>query len=206
MTENEFINSRYQKVAIGIAQRIAEGKFSVGEKIKSRSTIASTFNVSPETARKAINVLVDLDILEVRQGSGAIVVSKENAIAYMKQFDISNSLKSLGHDIQSNLKQQKKEMDKLSNLVQNLLDQSSLIKKEFPFEPYELTIGEFTHEGKSLQELNIWQHTGATVIAVKKQGNFILSPDPLTVLTKGDQLFFVGNDMSSLRMQHFFNS
>ncbi|MGT2771301.1 GntR family transcriptional regulator [Streptococcus marimammalium] len=206
MTENEIINSRYQKVAIGIAQRIAEGKFSVGEKIKSRSTIATTFNVSPETARKAINVLVDLDILEVRQGSGAIVVSKENAIAYVKQFNIRNSLKSLGHDIQSHLKLQKKEMDRLSGLVQNFLDQSSLIKKEFPFEPYELTIGEFSHQGKSLQQLNIWQQTGATVIAIKKQGNFILSPDPLTILNKGDQIFFVGNDLSSFRMQHFFNS
>ncbi|MBJ8325547.1 GntR family transcriptional regulator [Streptococcus pacificus] len=206
MTENELINSRYQKVAIGIAQRIADGKFSVGEKIKSRSTIASTFNVSPETARKAINVLVDLDILEVRQGSGAFVISKENAIAYMKQFNISNSLKSLGHDIQNNLKKQKKEMDRLSNLVQNLLEQSSLLKKEFPFEPYELTVGDFSNHGKSLQELNIWQHTGATVIAIKKQGQLILSPDPYTLLNKDDSVFFVGDEMSFLRMQHFINT
>ena len=53
-TKERMISSpRYQKVAIGIAQRIVDGKFPLGQKIKSRSTLASYFNVSPETARKS---------------------------------------------------------------------------------------------------------------------------------------------------------
>jgi len=83
-TKERMISSpRYQKVAIGIAQRIVDGKFPLGQKIKSRSTLASYFNVSPETARKAINVLADLDIVSVRQGSGVIVISRDKAIEYI---------------------------------------------------------------------------------------------------------------------------
>ena len=66
---------RYQQVAVEIAERIADQRYQVGEKIHARSTLASNFNVSPETARKAINVLVDLGIMEVRHGSGAYVVT-----------------------------------------------------------------------------------------------------------------------------------
>lgn len=63
---------RYQQVAVEIAERIADNRYQVGEKIHARSTLASNFNVSPETARKAINVLVDLGIMEVRHGSGGL--------------------------------------------------------------------------------------------------------------------------------------
>lgn len=56
MTSNkrEITNSKYQKIAISVAERIANDEYEVGEKLKSRTTIASTFNVSPETARKGL--------------------------------------------------------------------------------------------------------------------------------------------------------
>ena len=44
----------YQKIAADIAAKIAERQYLVGEKIYSRSVIASQYSVSPETARKAI--------------------------------------------------------------------------------------------------------------------------------------------------------
>lgn len=77
---------RYQQIAVEIAERVVEGRYQVGEKIHARSTLASNFNVSPETARKAINVLVDLEIMEVRHGSGAYVSSKENAQKFVEKY------------------------------------------------------------------------------------------------------------------------
>ncbi len=68
---------RYQEIAVEIAERIVENRYQVGEKIYARSTLASNFNVSAETARKAINVLVDLEIMEVQQGSGTYVASRD---------------------------------------------------------------------------------------------------------------------------------
>lgn len=88
-------NSRYQQIAVALAKQIADGKYSIGEKIKARSTIASNFNVSPETARKAINLLVDLEIVTVQHGSGVTVTSKEAAQLFLKKFESTNSLQEL---------------------------------------------------------------------------------------------------------------
>ncbi len=73
---------RYQQIAVEIAERIVENRYEVGQKVHARSTLASNFNVSPETARKAINVLVDLGIMDVRHGSGAYIASKEKAQSF----------------------------------------------------------------------------------------------------------------------------
>ena len=42
---------------------------------------------------KAINVLADLDIVSVRQGSGVIVVSRDKAIEYLEKFEATAGLK-----------------------------------------------------------------------------------------------------------------
>ena len=83
MSKKEVAFPRYQQIAVAIAERIVDGKYPIGSKIYARSTLASNFNVSPETARKAINVLVDLEIMEVRHGSGAVISSKEIAQQFL---------------------------------------------------------------------------------------------------------------------------
>ena len=37
--------SRYHEIALMVAQRIVDGKYPLGEKIRSRTTIASNFGV-----------------------------------------------------------------------------------------------------------------------------------------------------------------
>ena len=86
---------RYQQIAVAIAERIVENRYQVGQKIHARSTLASNFNVSPETARKAINVLVDLEIMDVRHGSGAYIASKEKAQAFVEQYQECSRSKKL---------------------------------------------------------------------------------------------------------------
>ena len=38
--------SRYQQIAVELAQKIADGWYTIGEKISARSTLASNYNVS----------------------------------------------------------------------------------------------------------------------------------------------------------------
>ena len=188
-TKERMISSpRYQKVAIGIAQRIVDGKFPLGQKIKSRSTLASYFNVSPETARKAINVLADLDIVSVRQGSGVIVVSRDKAIEYLEKFEATAGLKEMKQDIQRSLLKQKQELDAMNKMMDTFLSQASLIRKKFPFEP-----------------LNLWHQTGATVVALTRKGELLLSPGPYATVRKGDILYFVGDDFAFSRMKNLFD-
>ena len=72
---------RYQQIALQIAERIVRNELKVGQKIYARSTLATTFAVSPETARKAINVLSDLGIVDPVHGSGVNIASKGTGIS-----------------------------------------------------------------------------------------------------------------------------
>lgn len=199
------ITSKYQKVAIEIAQRIVEGKYEVGETIKSRSTIASNFGVSPETARKAINVLVDLEILEVKQGKGSKVISKEKAEEFLAQYDSEKSIKTLSTDIISTINHQKQEMDRMKQMIHAFMNQVSVAKKHYPFRPYELTVTGKSKTGQSLSELNIWHQTGATIIAIQHGPTLMLSPGPYATVEIDDIVYFVGDDSVLTRVNSFFN-
>ena len=47
------VPSQYLQIALDIAQRIAKGELPEGSRIYGRSLMASEYNVSPETVRRA---------------------------------------------------------------------------------------------------------------------------------------------------------
>ena len=183
---------RYQQVAVEIAERIADQRYQVGEKIHARSTLASNFNVSPETARKAINVLVDLGIMEVRHGSGAYVLSREKAKVYFEKYQDVQSVQEIKNELQESVEKQKRELEHVSQLLNQLLAQTKRVHNVAPVVPYELN------------ELNIWHETGATIIAIQQKDELLLSPGPYAKICAGDTLFFVGDELVLQRMQHLF--
>lgn len=206
VSKGEVTTSKYQKIAISVAQRIANGEYEVGEKLKSRTTIASTFNVSPETARKGLNILADLKILTLKHGSGAIVLSKEKAIEFINQYESTHSIAVIKENIRKNLHRQQEGMEELSALVNDFLMQSQNISKQFPLAPYEIIVSKDTeHFGKSIGVLNLWHQTGATVVAIEHEGQFLISPGPYAVIEKGDHIYFVGDDSAYSRMKNYFN-
>ena len=85
----------YSRIALDIATKIARGEFSEGQRISGRSLTSIKYGVSPETVRRAFRLLSDMEILDVRQNSGAIVLSKANAAKYIKQFDNHLDLRTL---------------------------------------------------------------------------------------------------------------
>lgn len=204
--QSEIVTSKYQKIAVAVAQRIANGDYEVGEKLKSRTTIASTFNVSPETARKGLNILADLQILTLKHGSGAIILSKEKAIEFLNQYETSHSVAILKGKIRDNIKAQQQEMEELATLVDDFLLQTRAVSKQYPLAPYEIIVSEDSeHLGKSIGELNVWHQTGATIVAIEHEGKFIVSPGPFSVIEQGDHIFFVGDEDVYARMKTYFN-
>ncbi|GAB6666641.1 hypothetical protein BOVMAS25_03880 [Streptococcus uberis] len=86
------------------------------------------------------------------------------------------------------------------------LMQSQNISKQFPLAPYEIIVNKDTdHFGKSIGVLNLWHQTGATVVAIEHEGQFLISPGPYAVIEKGDHIYFVGDESVYSRMKNFFN-
>ena len=75
MTNTE--NSRlYDRVAKGVAAKIADGEFAVGERLPSERELALAYGVSRPTVREAVFALELDGLVEVRKGVGVFAVAK----------------------------------------------------------------------------------------------------------------------------------
>lgn len=63
----------YLQVARDLKNRIEKGEFSANGAIPSETVLCSDYDVSRATVRKAIQTLIDDDVLDVRHGKGAFV-------------------------------------------------------------------------------------------------------------------------------------
>ena len=81
------VPSQYLQIALDLAQRIAKGDLPEGSRIYGRSVMASEYGVSPETIRRALRLLADMKVVEVKPQSGAVVLSADNARRYIENFD-----------------------------------------------------------------------------------------------------------------------
>ena len=71
----------------------------------------------PETTRKAINVLVDLGIMEVRHGSGAFVASKEKAKDFLLQYQDVQSIQDTKAEIMASVEKQQDELESFFSII-----------------------------------------------------------------------------------------
>lgn len=198
--------SKYQQIAVGVAQRIVSGEYKVGERIKSRSTLASMFGVSPETTRKALNILADLNIVSIKHGSGAIVLSKEKAQDFLDNFEMTNSLVTQKDRILEKMDQQELMLKELRGMVSIYLDQTKRVQKKYPLEPYGLKLtSDSDLLGKQLTEIRVWHHTGAVIVGIERNEDLLIAPSPYQTLEKDDLIYFVGEEKSYTRMKNLFN-
>ncbi|MGE4276747.1 MAG: TrkA C-terminal domain-containing protein [Lawsonibacter sp.] len=195
---------RYQKIAIEIASKIANEEYAVGEKIFGRSFVASQYEVSPETARRAFCILSDLGIVAPEKGSGMYIKSRENAVAFLKQFDKRTTLETIGNDITQSIRRQQKEMTSLHNYLTELIGATEHFRSMNPLMPFSLRLTEqCQHLHKTIQELQLWQHTGATLIAIKRDGILLRSPGPYATLEENDIIYFISQDDSDQKVRMF---
>ncbi|MBD7910821.1 MULTISPECIES: GntR family transcriptional regulator [Clostridium] len=195
---------RYQQIATDIASKIAEGHYKVGDKIYARSSLASQYGVSSETARRAICVLDDLDIVDTTKGSGVIIKSYENAIKFIRQYDNLQTIDSLKKNIIESVNKQKKELDYFSNVLSDLVDKTDRFRSTNPFIPFEIEItAETPYLNKSAADINFWHNTAATIIAIKRNGNLLMSPGPYASFCENDVFYFIGDKDCLERVQKF---
>jgi K+/H+ antiporter YhaU regulatory subunit KhtT len=197
----------YERIAIDIANRIYNGKFKVGDKIHGRSTLASDYNVSPETIRRAIKILEDVEIVQSSKGSGIVILSREKAFKYINKFSSLESIKDLEKQV-DDLIEEKNKIDKnFKDTLKKIVDYSSRLRHTNPLTPIEAEIlPDCMHIGKSISEVEFWQNTGGTVIGIRRKDELIISPGPYALILEGDVLLIIGNEATYDRVMHFLQA
>jgi len=187
----------YSQIALDIAMRISRGEIQESTKLYGRSVLASQYGVSPETIRRAIKILEDVQIVKTHESKGSEVISKEKAKEYVNKFSELNDIRVK----QLKLKELLDELGKLSQEINEIASSIVRINEHFtvtsPFVPYEEVIPETSPLiGKTLGEVRFWQQTNATVIAIRRGDQIILSPGPYATLMAKDIIIYIGDTKS----------
>lgn len=194
----------YQKIAIDIANRIVAGDFSIGDKLYGRSSLASHYNVSPETIRRAMILLNDMDIVEVTKGSGIIVKSVDNCLKFIGKFKDIDSMNFLKKEMLDLLDEKNILEKKIEGVLNELIDYSNRFTSTNSFIPFEFKIYKgFDIIGKTISECRFWQNTFATIIGIRRRGKLILSPGPYAVFEEDDVFIAIGDEASYYRIKKF---
>ncbi|WEK54598.1 MAG: TrkA C-terminal domain-containing protein [Candidatus Cohnella colombiensis] len=196
----------YKSIALDIAERIVSGELPVQSKISGRSLLASQYHVSPETIRKAIGLLKDENIVSVSQGKEIVIVSDQNAYDYITKNNYLKSVYSLKQELQQLLVLKKGIDSKFEVLLTEIIDASDRLKNLKPYHPVEIKVTDHSHVvGKTIANLQFWQNTGATIVALRRGTQVSISPGPHVILRENDVLVVVGDGQVQERTEQFLN-
>lgn len=184
----------YARIALDIANRIANGDIVEGIRLSGRSVMSSEYGVSPETIRRAFSLLEEMNVVEVQQNSGVSVRSRENANRYIARHGSRSETRSLLVRMKELIDEHETIDRELFDITRQLVDSTERFAASNPFFTYECLINTLSPViGQTLGGLRFWQKTGATVIAIRREGSIMLSPGPDFDLHESDILVLVGD-------------
>jgi K+/H+ antiporter YhaU regulatory subunit KhtT len=85
-----------------------------------------------------------------------------------------------------------------------IVDYSDRLKNLNILTPLEIEIDDNSQLiGRTISETKFWQNTGATIIAIRRNDSFVLSPGPYGGFEKGDVIFVIGGEDVIERIKKF---
>lgn len=197
----------YMKIAVDMAGRIYKGEFLEGEKLRGRSTLAGEYNVSPETIRRAMRLLEDMEVVRVTQGSGIYIKSKEKAYTFMDRFKQKESIDELKISVRNLLKKQRNIEIEIQNKLNTIIEYADRLKHSNLITPIEIPLPSSSHLiGKNIYDTKFWQNTGATIVGIKRDQELIVSPGPYAEFLEGDILIIVGDPFVRERTNQYISN
>ncbi len=194
MYENN-VTSRYQEIALDIANGIYKEDIKEGDKLHGRSTLAGKYNVSPETVRRAIKLLEDVGVVRSHRGSGITILSKDSAFKYINKFKNIESVASHKATLLAQINQKMELESEIVATIDKIIDYTSRFSNTTSITPLEIEVTEkCSFIGKSIGGVSFWQHTGGTIIGIKRDNETILSPGPYATFELGDILLVIGEE------------
>lgn len=196
----------YMRIAIDLAGRIHKGEFKKQTKLRGRSLLASEYNVSPETIRRAIRILEDTNIVRVVHGSGIFIESNENVEMFIERFKIKETILDYKDKLSALMNEKDKIDNEINQITQDIIDYSIRLKNSDQILPQEIQLSENSHFiGKCIQELSVWQSTGVTVVGIRRKDELIISPGPYATFQLCDRIVVVGGADSIKRFIDYMN-
>lgn len=189
------IPAQYLQIALDLAGRIARGELPEGSRVYGRSLMASEYSVSPETIRRALRLLADMKVVEVKPQSGAVVLSADSARRYIESFEGDAGVQALLRRLKALLAEEEELHRRIAGTASALIkSQDSFASAHEPFPNYEVPVPKNSPmTGKSIGALKFWQSTGGTVVDIRRGQTVILSPGPYAELYAGDVVVLVGS-------------
>lgn len=196
----------YQSIALDIANRIVNAEFLAGDKISGRTLLASQYKVSPETIRKAVAILKETNVVAVSQGKEIVVMSPQQAYLFIEHHKEMASAYSLKQELEI-LLEKKEETDRVFRKnVTEIMRYSDRLKNLRPYNPVEIRIVKHSAAvGRSLADIKLWHNTGATIVAIRRSTEIIVSPGPNAVLQFEDRIVVVGTNDVLQTVTDFIN-
>lgn len=184
----------YQAIAIDVAQRVANGEFPEGVKISGRSMLAGHYNVSPETIRRSVALLREGRVVDVSQGKEVLVTSVDNAYQFIEHYKNVKSVYSLRQDVEELLRRKQAIEYDLEKILLDIMDYSDRFRNLTPYNPVEIIVPKHSRAvGCTVSQLHFWQHTGATIVAIRRDEDIVISPGPDAAIYALDRIVVVGD-------------
>ncbi|MCI9002415.1 MAG: GntR family transcriptional regulator [Oscillibacter sp.] len=189
------VPAQYLQIALDLAGRVARGELPEGSRVYGRSIMASEYNVSPETIRRALRLLADMKVVEVKPQSGALVLSADSARRYIENFRDDAGVHALRRRLKDLLEEEETLHRRITETAAALVKgRETFASAHEPFPNYEVPVPKDSPMiGRSIGALKFWQSTGGTVVAIRRGPTVILSPGPYAELYAGDVVVLVGS-------------
>ena len=84
---------RYIKIAQDVCGKILTGEYPEGTLLKGRSVLGASYGVSPETVRKALNILEKEKVVSSKRGVGVFVDSVLHAQEFANKWKAETQIK-----------------------------------------------------------------------------------------------------------------
>ncbi|MDI3270490.1 MAG: TrkA C-terminal domain-containing protein [Bacillota bacterium] len=195
--------ARYEEIAMDLARRIKEGELREGQRISTRSLLSAHYQVSPETARRAVALLHAQGVLQAMAGSGVVILSQAAAEEFLLSMGTRLRVVAAEEELRQLLRQRAQLDEKIESALRTVIQNTQrLLALAGDVDEVSLPSSSWAH-GRSIRELEIRARTGATVLTVVRGSSEHFSPSPDFVLQGGDLIIVSGDAAARQRAREY---
>ncbi|MDD6240554.1 MAG: GntR family transcriptional regulator [Eubacteriales bacterium] len=186
---------RYIKIAQDVCGKILTGEYPEGTLLKGRSILGASYGVSPETVRKALNILEKEKVVSSKRGVGVFVDSVLHAQEFANKWKAETQIKDKYATLEKLLNEQKDLQAKINEAIDDMKDSFTYQTTEaIKFSQVEVPQNCWL-DGKTIGDVYFYNYTEGTIVAVIGSDNIAkTSVGPDYVLHSGDKIVFVSKD------------